>query len=77
MNRTPLAHILLHYGAGDGAFLIDGWKVPAFVEREFDVTTDEFGIVRCTVTFLCDEVTVLSPWEPRRIAAEIVKKETR
>ena len=46
MNRKPLAHILLHYGAGDSAFL-------------------------------CDEVTVLSPWEPRRIAAEIVKEETR
>lgn len=77
MNRKPLAHILLHRGAGDAAFLIDGWKVPAFIEPEFDVTPGEFGIVRCTVTFLCDEVTVLSPGEPRRIASEIVKEVTR
>lgn len=69
-----LAHILLHEGAGDAGFLIDGWKVPAYIAPEYEVTTDRHGIVRCTVTFLCDEVTVLSRHEPLRIAAEIMKE---
>ena len=55
-----LPKILLHEGAGDACFLIDGWKVPAYIAPEFEIQGLGFGVVGVTVTFLADEVTVLS-----------------
>lgn len=54
-----LPKILLHEGAGDASFLIDGHKMP-HITPEYEVKDLGSGVVGVTVTFLADEVTVLS-----------------
>lgn len=56
---VKLPKILLNESGGDTAFLIDGYKMP-WIAPEYEIESLSDGVVRVTVTFLADEVTVLS-----------------
>lgn len=73
-----LPNILIHPGNGDASFLINGYKLPPGSQLERDFCIDPMdpdwpdGPIAVTVTFLADQVTVISndpdikPYNPHK-----------
>ena len=73
MSTPELAKIMLNERGGDAAFLVNGHKMP-FIAPEYSVKPLGGGLVGVTVTFLADEVTVLSGNARRAIVREVVSE---